>query len=463
MCLNKPQLALTICLVMCMAAKAQDSSKFDKAISFPDKVFGALDKKTSSLEQKLDRQTDKYLDKLQRRENKLRKKLSKKDSTLAKQLFDGVDEKYNQLKSKTAAVTTGKLYSGHCDSLMTTLKFLQTNNIGKGTELGKLSNQYQELQNKLNYSEEVRKYLLHRQQYLKEQFAQLGMVEELKQFRKQVYYYQQQVKEYREVFDDPTKLENKLMGIAKRFPQFQKFFEKNSFVGSFFGSSGNSNISPVSYTGVQTRYAVQQTIASRITTNPSQFVQTQFRSANTKVGSEKQNFELPPFKRNTKDLGFKPNSQRTKSFKNRLEKGANIHFGKLNNYFPAGADIGLTLGYKLNDNSVIGMGTSYKLGLGNSFNTIHLSQQGYTLRSFLDWKIKGSFYAYGGYEKIYLPTIQQLRSTLNQWQESGLLGLSKKYALKGKLNGNMQLLFDFLSYKSLPKREPIIFRFGYNF
>ena len=84
---------------------AQDSSKLDKAIALPAKLFASLDKKAAFIELKLDRQTDRYLNKLQRQENKLRRKLFKKDSTLAKQLFDGVEEKYNQFKNTTGNVS----------------------------------------------------------------------------------------------------------------------------------------------------------------------------------------------------------------------------------------------------------------------------------------------------------------------------------------------------------------------
>jgi hypothetical protein len=460
--LRRVKLLLTIlpfCANLCLA---QDSSKLNKILSLPDKVFGVLDKRTATLEEKLDRQTNKYLDKLQKQEFKLKKKLFRKDSVLTQQLFGDIDKKYAELKNGSVP-GEGNMYSGHADSLTTALKFLQSESLSKNREVENLLNRYSNLERKFYSSEEVRRFLLHRQQYLKEQFVQLGMVRELKQFRKDVYYYQQQINEYKESFESPSQLENKLIGFAQKFPQFRKFFEKNSIAGNFFSSSTGTNVSLVSYTGVQTRYAVQQTIASRLSGDPAQFVQTQLRSVNSRAGGEKQNLGLPTLKKGSKNLGFKPNSQKTKSFRNRVEKGANLHFGKLNNYFPAGADLGLTLGYRLNDNSVVGIGTSYKMGLGNSFNAIHFSGQGYSLRSYLDWKIKGSLYAYGGYEKLYLPTLSRLNTSLNQWQESGLLGLSKKYTFRGKLDGNMQFLFDFLSYKSIPRREPVVFRIGYNF
>src|SRR5215212_3889712 len=80
-----------------IASKSQDST--DKLISFPDKLFSALDKKARSTEEKLNRQTDRYLDKLQKQEHKLKKKLSEKDSLLAEQTFGDIDKKYHEFRN----------------------------------------------------------------------------------------------------------------------------------------------------------------------------------------------------------------------------------------------------------------------------------------------------------------------------------------------------------------------------
>ena len=176
-----------MCFVLCFSISGihycygQDSSKLDKALQLPDKLFFSLDKKTSSIEQKLDKQTDKYLDKLQRRENKLRKKLLKKDSTLAKELFNGVDEKYAALKNTTGKVNKySSVYSGHLDSLTTALNFLKDRNLSLSPDLRKTLSHYTELQQKLNASEQIRRQLQQREQILKEQFQKLGIVKQLK-------------------------------------------------------------------------------------------------------------------------------------------------------------------------------------------------------------------------------------------------------------------------------------------
>jgi hypothetical protein len=58
--------------------------------------------------------------------------------------------------------------------------------------------------------------------------------------------------------------------------------------------------------------------------------------------------------------------------------------------------------------------------------------------------------------------INSLRD-ISAWQRSGLIGLNRKFNAGGKLTGNVQLLWDFLSYTQIPKAQPFVFRFGYTF
>ena len=164
---------------------------------------------------------------------------------------------------------------------------------------------------------------------------------------------------------------------------------------------------------------------------------------------------------------FKPNNQKTKSFLQRLELGTNFQSQKSTNFFPVTSDIGLSVGYRLNDRSIIGVGASYKLGWGSGWNAINLSGQGAGLRSFVDWQIKGSFYISGGYEQNYKSAIRgfALLDDFSSWQQSGLLGVTKVVSVRGKLfkKTKVQLLWDFLSYEQVPRTQPIVFRIGYNF
>jgi hypothetical protein len=158
---------------------------------------------------------------------------------------------------------------------------------------------------------------------------------------------------------------------------------------------------------------------------------------------------------------FKPNSQHTKSFLQRIEYGLNVQSQKGSWGIPVTSDIALTAGYKLNDKSTIGIGAAYRIGWG-TIKHIHISHEGAGLRSYVDIKAKGSIWISGGYELNYMHSFQKLTDLydIQVWQRSGLIGVTKKYKV-GKKENNMQLLWDFLSYSQVPRSPAIKFRVGF--
>jgi hypothetical protein len=451
---------------------AQNSSQLDKVIPHSDAFFEALYKKTFSIEQKLDKKTHRYLNKLQKQENKLRKKLYSKDSTLAKQLFNS-EYKNEQLKKTPDNVNQYHklVYSGHLDSLSTALNFLKAQHIADNPSLQKTLSQYNKFQQKLNASDITREQLLLREQMLKEQFEKLGMLKQMKQYRKQVYYYQQQIKEFQQAFDYPSKLEAKLMEVVMQLPKFKDFFAKNSRLGSLFTLPCDNTINTAAFEGLQTREMVNQFLINRFGSSNAGVLQLQ---QNIQLAQEQLNIlknKISSYSNesygNIEDENipaFKTNNQKTKSFLKRLEYGVNIQSQRARYFFPATSDIAVSIGYKINDKSIIGIGIAYKLGWGSNWNNVKLSHQGMGLRSYLDYKIKGSFYFSGGYEQNYRNMINSASwlKDYSAWQNSGLIGLSKKYSISKKMKGEIKLLWDFMSYQQAPRTEPILFRVGYS-
>jgi hypothetical protein len=113
------------------------------------------------------------------------------------------------------------------------------------------------------------------------------------------------------------------------------------------------------------------------------------------------------------------------------------------------------------------MGASYKVGWGNDISHVNVSSQGAGMRSFLDIRLKKSFFASGGFEYNYQQPFYDLRTvkSLSNWQQSGLIGVSKIVSMKAKVfkKAKIQLLWDFLSYEQVPRAQPLKFRIGYNF
>jgi len=467
------QLILTgaICLFV-DSVRSQDVLESARSEELTDKAFTTLSKKPSAIEDKLNQQTSRYLSKLERQEEKLRSKIWRKDTVLAKQLFTGVEERYAALKSAPEKFSKySSVYSGHLDSLTTALNFLKGKDLSN-PEIQKTLTQFSSLQEKFNQTEAIRKFLSERKQLLKENLERLGMLSELKGFQKQAYYYSQQVRAYKELWEDPSKLEKKVLELVLKSDKFKEFFAKNSQLASLFSLPGG-NSSLASLQGLQTRASVQQSIADRFGAG-LQVQQLVLQSIQTAQGqlnalkSKLAQYGSGNYSNSTSDIdlpeGFKPNGQKTKTLLQRLEYGANLQNQKASSYFPTTSDLGLSLGYNLNDNSTIGVGASYKLGWGKGWNNIRLTNEGLGLRSYIDYKLKGSLYISGGYEQNYRTAFQNIQQLKDQsaWQTSGLLGLSKKYKVSKKIKGDIKLLWDFLSYQQIPRTQAILFRIGYS-
>jgi len=453
-----------------------------------DKYLGTISKKSEKAIEGLDKQTEKYLDKLERQERKIQKKLAKIDSVAAKNIFTDADKKYQQLRNqlKTKAETTTKRvgqYLPWLDSASTSLKYLDNNPLVKGIGAnsakvkGALS-QVRALESQFKQAANVKDFIKQRKEYLKERLQRYDLGKELKNYNKTAYYYSQQINEYREALNNPEKAERKVLELLNRLPAFQSFMKKNSLLASLFAIPGGADADPnmlqQSLAGLQTRASVQELIQGRIAAggpNAQAMLQQNIDAAQAELSSLKT--KLQQLGNGSKGSGpddlpdFKPNNQKTKPFLKRLEYGTNIQTIRSGSYFPATSDIALSVGYKLTDKSILGIGASYKMGWGQDIRHIQISGQGVGLRSFVDMKLKGSFYASGGFEYNYqqpFASVEQL-PYLNAWQKSGLVGVSKIINIKTKFfkKTKVQLLWDFLSYQQVPQTQPLKFRIGYNF
>jgi hypothetical protein len=443
------------------------------------KYLDATSDKANKLKKKLSENSLRTLRQMQKEEEKLRRKLFKKDSLTSNRLFASSERKYAEWREKIASASkissqTGLNYIPYLDTLKTTLNFIShnTDKIKNQSEdlkerLNNTINTVSGLDNKLDQAQAVRQFLKERRQYLKEQLSKFGLANRMKKMNKQVYYYSQAIQEYKNDLKDPKKIEARTIGMLRKIPAFKKFMESNSEIASLFGiPTTTTNSGQVSFTGLQTRATVQQLVQNSVGTgsNSQKFLTTQLQSASQQMAANKNSLILPEIQDNMGEMpDFKPNQQKTKSFLKRIEYGANIQFGKTNRFLPTSSELAFSIGYKLNDKAVLGIGSSYKLGLGTGINHIRFSHQGFGLRSYLDWKMKGSIYLAGGYEKNYLPQLNDISQLMESWQESGLIGISKKYPAGKKRKGYVQVLFDFLSYKNIPRSQPVLFRTGINF
>lgn len=472
-------LLLLVFLLPAFTALGQGEGLADRVFSFPYRALNKIRQKAAETEAKLIATTEKALARLEREEERLKRKLAKKDSLAAAQTFGDVKERYaglrTQLQQGKAKLSGLTSYLPGMDTLKTSLRFLtqQPESLFSGNPAsGKLQDAIQSvngLGDRFSSTASISKYLKDRRALLKLKLQEFGMTKDLLRYNKQAYYYAEQLKAYQALLQDPEKLKQKALQALTRLPAFQQFFAKHSELAQLFSLPGG-NGSVASLAGLQTRSQVQGLLQQQLTLagpNSGQLLQQGIGQAQTQLNQLKDKVNALGGGGSDLDIpSFKPNTQKTKSFWKRLEYGTDLQNTRGNSFLPITTDLGLSIGFRLNDKNAIGLGASYKIGWGQDIRKITLTHEGLGLRSFVDVNLKGSFFITGGYEQNYrqrFENLQQLRGDISNWMQSGLIGLKKKYRINKKFKGNMNLLFDFLYKTHVPQTQPVLFRLGYAF
>lgn len=475
---------LLSCYFLPLLSYSQDAttSVSDKVTGFSTAFYTRIQDKTTDLDRQLTRQTTKYLDRLSRMESRLLSGMRKTDTGVNNRLPPPSYQQWIKRVQDTSAKlpVTGQCYIPHLDTLQTTLKFLQNqqgaSSVGSNTSnqsLLQAGTQVQQLQAHLDQSTQISQYISQRKQQLTqllEQYTQLPseVTKAFNQYKETGYYYRQQVEEYKKILNDPQKIEEKAVTMLNKLPAYQQFLTKHSLLASLFPLPAD-NSSNSSLQGLQTRDQVQQILQQQVSgggAGGQAAVDQQMSQAQSQLSSMQTN--LSKYGVGGQDLDmpdFKPDQQKTKTLLGRLTYGFNLQLAKSSTYYPATGNLGLSLGYKINDKSTVGIGASYNIGLGSGWRHMQFSSQGIGLRSYMDWKIKNTYYIIGGYEENYLTSFNSIAQLQNRsaWQASALVGLEKKYKISSKLQGNIQLLYDALYRQEVPAGQMFKFRLGYNF
>ncbi|MGF6928958.1 myosin heavy subunit [Chitinophaga sp. W2I13] len=467
---------LTLLLFSCLCTAQAQDSLLQKANAIPGKYLSQVKQKSDKMERQITQRSEKALSRFMKQEEKLKRRLGRIDSLKANNLFahsiDSLGSLKSRMKGKLGKYSGALTQSGgpYLDSLSNSLSFLKDSkgllekSKGVTDKLNGSLKSVDNLKDKLAQAEQIKAYIRERKQLLKDQLSQYtGFTKDLQKLNKEAYYYAQQLKEYKEVFKDKKKAEQKAMEVIKKIPAFNDFMQKHSQLASLFNIQG-ATASAANLEGLQTRNQVEQLIQQRLGSGPnaSAAVSQQMAEARSKFDELKSKF--PDLDNAAEMPDFKPKEMKTKSFLQRLEFGSNIQFQRSNKFFPTTGDLAGQAAYKFHKNGSAGLGLSYKLGMGTGFDNIHFSGQGMGIRSFIDWKLKGTFFLNGGYEQNYQPDYAGVPEGVGQkWTQSGLIGISKKYKINSKLKGNMMVLFDFLYNQHVPRTDPVKVRLGYNF
>jgi len=454
--------------------------------SLPDRLSKQVQTKMNKFDNLLTKQTDKALSRLIKQEEQLKKQVAKTDALAANNIFTKGIDSLKHLKaaitSKVTKLASPKILTGeyfpYMDTLKNKLAFLQKGvpsldaNLKAPSQITDALSQVKSLEAKLQYSEKIKGYLAERQQVLRQQLMHYvgydKMKKELDNMGKEVYYYKQQIKEYKEILSDPSRIEEEATKLLRKLPAFQSFMEKNGALAAIFASQNTTNLQ-----GLQTRDMVKKLMKDQMSLlgpGSDNIIQQQLQEAKLEMDKLKQQVTgqgdatIP---------GFKPNGQKTKSLWQHIEIGTDIQSTRGNSLLPSTSDFGLSIAYHITKNGMIGIGGSWIMGMGKDILHVHITHEGMGLRSFLEYAIIKGFAIRGGWESNFL--LKQV-STENlilmkkpeNWQQSALIGVSKKMAIPLKLPvlnkksaaGSVQLLYDFLHESHTPTTPALQLRVG---
>lgn len=472
-------LILTFILLTSKYCEAQLDSTIETLQKIPTKYISKIDDKIDKYSSRITGKTEKTLAKLSKWENKIKDILDKVSPETSQKLFGSNQTTFGTLLQKLKegkAVAEGYKvkYDEYRDKLTTSIKYLedQKDKLDKNLiqPVNKAKNKLTELEQDISNTEAVEAFIKERKkQLLTESVKYIGNSKYLTKIDKEAYYYVETLRNYKELFSDKKKAEEVALKLLNKIPAFTKFVQDNSMLAKLFGSP-NSSPSMANLQGLQTRASVNTLIQNRLAAggpNAQQQMSQNLQEAQAELSKLKDKVLKAGGSNSDANIpDFKPNNQKSKTFFQRLEYGSNLQFAKNNSLIPTVADIAMSVGYKLNDKSLIGIGASYKMGFG-SIQRLSVSHQGIGIRSFIDWKLKKQFFVTGGFEMNYnaqFKNISELQRYAG-WQQSGLVGLTKKLNIKTKFfkGTSIQILYDMLCNQHIPVSQPVLFRVGYSF
>lgn len=491
------RIALAIALLMQSSVLFSQINSLQQTAAISGKFIDDFNKKATSLDDQLSKQTQKYLQKIQKEESRLEKYLWKADSLSAKTLFSGNPEaqyagllkKFQQASSGYGSSLLNGQYQPYTDSLNIILSFLKINpkilsSTVSSQQIQGVLDQLHDFQSKIQNAETIRQFIEQRKLQLTNVLSKYNnlpkrITNSYKNYSKQLYYYNAQIKSYKDILNNPDKQLSTALTVLNKLPAFSDFAQKNSILSGVFNM-------PVTYDSSKTvqGLATREQVATKFKSNGggtmpnvTAMVQQNGQAQSGQDGLSQLQNGFMELKNKLSSYGiagsdadmpsFTVNDQKAKKLGQRLEYGIDLQTVHSNYYFPITTDIGLSAGYKLGKDNVVGVGISYKIGFGSDIRHINISSQGASMRSFVDIKIKKTFFVSGGIEYNYQQpfyNVDKLKS-IDNWQQSGLIGISQIINLKTKLlkKSKVQLLWDVLSYRQHPQTQPLKFRIGYAF
>jgi len=445
-------------------------------------------KKLDKYNSRIKKQQDRMLKKLKNKENHLERKLQRTDS-LAYAKFKKQTLSYDSI-SKVSKSDTGskadsfaKKKNPTIDSLRGVESFVQckSGQVPSSPEVQEKNAELSSVQGKLNFRNYITQLITQRTNNLSNLQGDEGKAPGLIGIQKQVYYGKAKMKAYKDMYDDPTKAEDKTLEYLDGTNGFEKSFNNSSQGGTSIQTLGASgaDANKLEKMGYQTQHQFQSNLLQKFGNNLGGLSQkisgelTQFQNKQNDLSTIKETKQSLFQLKHTAKPAFQVNPMRGLPFWKRIQKQYSWQTTRANSdgTQPSTIQPSIMVGFKQTPKITYGLGCAISIGLGQSWQNVYFSYQGTGLRSFITWQWQYGIGIYAGYERLYKNFVftsreQQPNSDIitsphnnSEFSESVLIGLTKSYHLNKNYNGSIQVLYDiWWAQKGLS--GPIVLRFA---
>jgi hypothetical protein len=254
-----------IVFIVLSALATGQAQQSEQVSNSNDSVFHsiqALSGKLESCKQRIERLQQKAFKDVQKQQAKLLKAAARADSTLASQM--------SQLSQPLQTIhEKADIYLPRLDSLSTMLQFAGG---GSQANLATLLQQSRQLQEMLNQGEYMQRHLRGQEQALQQLMtrytqAPVALKKAYGRYLTQAQAYKAQAEAWRQMLNEPDKLEQEALRLLNKLPAFQKFMQQNGQLAQLFGPPpANASSGAASLAGLQTRQSVMQQLQQRFGT-----------------------------------------------------------------------------------------------------------------------------------------------------------------------------------------------------
>lgn len=434
---------------------------------------------------------EKYNKRVQRQQERLLQKLSKKEKIYAARLkrkdsagyaryqqqqvsFDSI----NKLNKNKGIVQSARVRgSTVIDSLSAIQQLLQTKGTtGNSYALNKYTDQLNKLKSDQLHNNHVGELINQRFHTLKGINASAKGIKGFKGIDKQVFYAKERIKVFKQINDEPSKLEEQALEVLQGQQGFDQLMDKASGRPSM---NSNMSASDLEKMGYQTKKQVNEQLQQKFGSNLGGIQQSMSKQISdyqdklnelkAATGNLKQSKQSLRQLKNINKPSFHVNPMRGLPFSKRIEKQWNFQTNRATiDGKPAMLQLSAMAGFKHTPKLICGAGVATSIGLGRNWNNIQFSFEGLGIRTFAEWQWQYGIGAYAGYERMFkqasfiknsetIRYVKENTHNTNKFNESILIGLTKRYRINDNLNGSIQVLYD-VWYKEKGLRTPIQIR-----